>query len=161
MKWFILCTCVVMSCLRCWGGRDNVHHHLGVLLSHFKVALVSVLWRSVWRLREDEARGILQLEASDITWLVRVFHNLTKRKKKSQEQPKVEANSSKSAVKVHFFFVVHLHATLESAFWNSMGSELTSSLGQIFVIRGFSISEFGFVFSKKLFASLFPLALFF
>lgn len=67
-----------------------------------KQTLVSIVWWSSWRLRKDEARGILQLETSDVTWLVRVFHNLTKRKEKSQEQKKVEANSSK-AFKVHFF----------------------------------------------------------
>lgn len=63
------------------------------------------------------------MEASDITWLIRVFHNFTKRKERSQEQTEVEADMGKNAIKVHFF-VVHLHAILQSACWKSLGSEL-------------------------------------
>lgn len=87
-------------------GVEEVETAPAVIWVYFchisKQTLVSTVWRSIWRLREDEARGILQLETSDITWLIRVFHNLTKRKEKSQEQTKVEANSGKNAVKVHF-----------------------------------------------------------
>lgn len=88
------------------GGVEEVetaHTNIWVCFCHIsKQTVVSLLWKPIWRLREDEARGILQLGASDITWLIRVFHNLTKRKEKSQEQTKVEANLGKNAVKVHF-----------------------------------------------------------